>query len=59
MANKKYVDVSKGGGIFLRFNQTLQNYLRLSVVNDVYNLSKYDKIQITDTTMIKYPNTRG
>ena len=40
----------------VRFNQTLQNYFRVSVGNDTYNLTKYDKIQITDTTEIKFPN---
>ena len=40
----------------LRFNQTLQNYLKVSVGNDTYNLTKYDKIQITDTTEMRYPN---
>ena len=39
----------------LRFNQTQQNYLKVSVGNDTYNLTKYDKIQITDTTEIKFP----
>ena len=43
----------------LRFNQTLENDLKVSVGNDTYNLNKYDKIQITDTTIIKYPNTGG
>ena len=59
LANKKYVDESLGGGNLSRFNQTLQNYLKVSVGNDTYNLTKYDKIQITDTTIIKYPNTGG
>ena len=40
----------------VRFNQTLQNYLKVSVGNDTYNLTKYDKIQIIDITEIKYPN---
>ena len=40
----------------LRFNQTLTNYLKVSVGNDTYNLTKYDKIQITDMTEIKFPN---
>ena len=39
------------------FNQTLQNYLKVSVGNDIYNLTKYDKIQLTDITIIKTPNT--
>ena len=40
----------------VRFHQTLQNYLKVSVGNDTYNLTKYDKIQITDTTEMRYPN---
>ena len=40
----------------VRFNQTLQNYLKVSVGNDTYNRTKYDKIQITDTTEMRYPN---
>ena len=41
----------------VRFNQTLQNYLKVSVGNDIYNLTKYNKISITDITEIKYPNS--
>ena len=59
MANKKYIDESLGSGNILRFNQTLQNYLKQSVGNDTYNLNKYDKIQIADTTTTKSPNTGG
>ena len=59
VSNKKYVDDSIGEGTLNRFNQTLTNYLKVSVGNDTYNLTKYDKIQITDTTIIKYPNTGG
>ena len=40
----------------VRFNQTLQNYLKVSVGNDIYNLTKYNKISITDTTEMRYPN---
>ena len=40
-----------------RFNQTLQNYLKVSVGNDTYNLTKYNKISITDITEIKFPNS--
>ena len=56
LSNKKYVDDSIGEGTLLRFNQTLENYLKVSVGNDIYNLTKYDKIQSIDTTEIKYPN---
>ena len=58
-SNKKYLDDSKGEGSILRFNQSLQNYLKVSVGNDTYNLTKNDKIKITDTTNINYPNTGG
>ena len=43
----------------LRFNQTLSKYLEVSVGNDVYNLTKAYKIQLTDITIIKYPNSGG
>ena len=56
LANKKYIDDELGKNTVLRFNQTLQNYLKVSVGNDTYNLTKYDKIQITDTTEMRYPN---
>ena len=56
LANKKYVDDELDKNTVLRFNQTLQNYLKVSVGNDTYNLTKYDKTQITDTTEMRYPN---
>ena len=56
LSNKKYVDDSIAEGTIVRFNQTLQNYLKVSVGNDTYNLTKYNKIQITDTTEMRYPN---
>ena len=59
LANKKYNDDSMGDPNILRFIQTLEKYLKVSVGNDTYNLTKYDKIQITDTTKFKYPNTGG
>ena len=57
VANKKYIDDELDKNTIRRFNQTLQNYLKVSVGNDTYNLTKYDKIQITDTTIIKNGNT--
>ena len=56
LASKKYIDDELDKNTVLRFNQTLQNYLKVSVGNDTYNLTKYDKIQITDTTEMRYPN---
>ena len=40
-------------------SQTLQNYLKVSVGNDIYNLTIYDKIQITDITTMKSGKTGG
>ena len=59
LSNKKYIDDELDKNTVLRFNQTLGNYLKVSVGNDIYNLTKYNKIQLTDTTIIKYPNTGG
>ena len=47
------------GGNVLRFNQTIENCLKVSVGNDTYNLTKYDKTQITDMTNMKHPNAGG
>ena len=55
--NKKYVDDSIGEGTLLRFNQTQQNYLKVSVGNDTYNLTKYERKPITNTTIFKAENT--
>ena len=46
VSNNKYVDDQLDKNTILRFDQTLQNYLKVSVGNDTYNLTKYDKIQI-------------
>ena len=59
VSNKKYVDDQLDNNTIVIFIQTLENYLKVSVGNDTYNLTKYDKLQITDTTEIKYPNTGG
>ena len=56
LTNKKYVDDELDKNTIVRFNQTLKNYLKVSVGNDIYNLTKYVKILITDVTEIKFPN---
>ena len=56
LSNEKYIDDELDKNTILRFNQTLQNYLKVSVGNDTYNLSKYDKIQLIEVTEIRYPN---
>ena len=54
-----YIDDELDKNTIVRFSQTLQNYLKFSVGNDTYNLTKYDKIQITDITTMKAGNTGG
>ena len=46
-ANKAYIDKLIGEGTVVRFIQALQKWLKISVGNEVYNLTKFDeKIQI-------------
>ena len=59
LAGKKYVDHALGGGNISRFAQTLKNFLIISVGNDTYNLTKYNKNQLTDTTIMKTGNGGG
>ena len=55
LVNKKYTDDLIGENTKVRFNQTLQNYLKVSDGDDTYNLTEYDKIQLSDVTEIRYP----
>ena len=57
VSNKKYIDDELDKNTILRFNQTLQNYLKISIGNDIYNLTKNDKIQLSDITTMKAGNT--
>ena len=59
VSNKKYIDDELDKNTIVRFNQTLQNYLKVSIGNDKYNLTKYDKIQLTDITTMKTGKTGG
>ena len=59
LSTKKYIDDELDKNTILRFNQTLENYLKVSVGNDACNLTKFDRIQITDKTIIKNSNTGG
>ena len=57
LSTKKYIDDQLDKKTFLRFNQTLENSLRISVGNDTYVFTKFNKTHITDTTIIKAPNS--
>ena len=59
LANKKYIDDELDKNTVLRFNQTLESYLEVSVGNDTYNLTKFNKIQLTDITVMKAGNSGG
>ena len=59
LSTKKYIDDQLDKNTTVRFNQTLEIYLKVSVGSDTYNLTKYNKIQLTDTTTIKAGNTGG
>ena len=59
VSTKKYIDDQLDKNTIVRFNQTLQNYLKVSVANDEYNLTKFNKIQLTDITTMKAGNTGG
>ena len=56
VSNKKYIDDDLDKNTILRFNQTLSNYLKVSVGSDIYNLTKYEKNYITDLTEMRAPN---
>ena len=43
VSNKKFVDNELDKNVILRFNQSFQNYLKISIGNDTYNLTKYNK----------------
>ena len=59
LTSKNYVDDLIEECTIVRFNQTLSNYLKVSVGNDTYDLTKSNKIQLTDTTIIKTFNSGG
>ena len=59
VSNKKYIDDELDKNTIIRFNQTLQNYLKVSVGNDIYNLTKNDKMQLTDITTMNAGHTGG
>ena len=56
VSNKKYIDDELDKITIVRFNQTLSNYLKVSVGSDIYNLTKYEKKYITDLTEMRAPN---
>ena len=56
LANKKYSDDQLDENTVVRLSQTLENYLKVSVGKDTYNLTKYGKTQITDSRVVRVGN---
>ena len=50
VSKKKYIDDELDKNTIVRFNQTLENYLKVSVGNVIYNEAKCKKVNITDIT---------
>ena len=59
LADKNNIDDELDKNIDLSFNQTLENHLKVSVGNNIYNLTKYAKIKITVESFNKYQNSGG
>ena len=59
VSNKNYFDDELDKNTIVRFSRTLQNYVQVSVGNDIYNLTKNDKIHLKDITTMKAENTGG
>ena len=57
LANKNNVDDELDKNTIVRFSQTLTIYLKVSVGNDTYNLTKYNKFYLTDKTSMISPNS--
>ena len=57
VSNKKYIDDELDKNTIVRFSQTLSKYLKVSVGNDTYHLTKYEKNYITDLTEMRAPNS--
>ena len=53
LETKKNTDDQLDKKTIVIFNQTLQNYLKVSVGSDIYSLTNYHKIQLLDATIKK------
>ena len=60
VSNKKYIDNELDKNTLVRLNDNSNDkYLKVNINNLTYNLQTYNKILLTDTTKIKYPNNGG
>ena len=57
VTNKKYIDDQLDKNTLVRLNDDSNDrYLKVNINNTIYNLQIYNKIVLTDTTIIKFPN---
>ena len=57
VCEKRYIDDQLDKNTLLRLNDDSNNkYLKFNIINTIYNLQIYNKIILTDTTIIKFPN---
>ena len=60
VSNKKYIDDQLDKNTLVRLNDNSNDkYLKVNINNLTYYLQIYNKILLTDTTIIKYPNNGG
>ena len=57
VSNKKYVDDQLDKDSIVRLNDDSNDrYLKVNINNTTYNMQIYNKLLLTDTTIIKFPN---
>ena len=57
VTNKKYIDDQLDKNTLVRLNDDSNDrYLKVNINNTIYNLQIYNKIVLSDTTIIKFPN---
>ena len=60
VTNKKYIDDQLDKDTLVRLNDNSNDkFLKVNINNTTYNLQIYNKILLTDTTILKFPNNGG
>ena len=60
VTTKKYVDDQLDKDTIVRLNDNSNDkYLKVNINNTTYNLQIYNKVLLTDTTIMKHPNNSG
>ena len=60
ITNKKYIDDLLDKDTIVKLNDNSNDkYLKVNINNSTYNLQIYNKILLTDTTIMKHPNNSG